>query len=132
MKIYLDATDAPLGRIGSFAIKRALIGDEIIILNSEKAVVSGNKKDVIETISNWKNKGGKSLKGPKVPRSSERLLKRMIRGMLPWDRQRGRDAYKRIKCYKSGDYDTKDITLTKLNLKQPLKSIRLEEVSRLI
>lgn len=132
MKIYIDATETQIGKIGSFAAKKALQGDEIFILNSEKAIISGNKENVVETIRNWRNKGGNSLKGPIVPKSPERLLKRMIRGMLPWDRTRGREAYKRIKCFKSNEFDSSKIGVISLKEKTPTKYLTLEEVVKLI
>jgi large subunit ribosomal protein L13 len=132
MKIYIDATETQLGRLGSFVVKSALKGDEVFVLNSEKAIISGNKDVIIGKITNLRNKGGSSQKGPKVPRPAERLLKRLIRGMLPWDRQRGRDAYKRIKCYKSGEFDDSKVEVIKLKTRLPFKYSELEEVSRLI
>ncbi len=30
---------------------------------------------------------------------SDRFVRRAIRGMLPWDKTRGREAFKRIMCY---------------------------------
>jgi large subunit ribosomal protein L13 len=52
---------------------------------------------------------GGSLKGPKYIRQTDRLLKRMIRGMLPWDRSKGREAYKRLKCYNgNGEYSEEE------------------------
>jgi large subunit ribosomal protein L13 len=132
MKIYVDATETQLGRLGSFVVKSALKGDEVFVLNSEKAIISGNKEDIIGEITNLRNKGGSSLRGPKVPRPAERLLKRLIRGMLPWDRQRGRDAYKRIKCYKSGEFDDSKVEVIKLKTRLPFKYVKLKEVSRLI
>lgn len=132
MKIYVDATDAPLGRLGSFVVKSALKGDEVFVLNSEKAIISGNKADILTDITDLRNKGGNSLKGPKIPRPAGRLLKRLIRGMLPWDRQRGRDAYKRIKCFKTGELDDSKFEIIKLKTKLPRKYMVLSEVSRLI
>lgn len=132
MKIYVDATETQLGRLGSFVVKKALIGDEVFVLNSEKAIISGSKADTLGGITNLRNKGGNSLKGPKIPRSPERLLKRMIRGMLPWDRQTGRDAFKRIKCYPTGELDVSKIEIIKLKTRLPLKYMELKEVSRLI
>lgn len=132
MKIYIDATQAQLGRLGSFVVKAALKGDEVFVLNSEKAIISGNKEDILKEITALRNKGGNSLKGPKIPRPAERLLKRLIRGMLPWDRQRGRDAYKRIKCFKSGEFDESKVEVIKIKTKLPYKYIELMEVSRLI
>jgi large subunit ribosomal protein L13 len=42
---------------------------------------------------------GGSLKGPKYSRVEDRLLKRIIRGMLPRDRFKGREAFKRLRCH---------------------------------
>lgn len=132
MKLYVDATGIPLGRVGSFVVKKVLLGDEVFVINSEKAIISGSKEDVLKVITNWRNKGGNSLNGPKVSRSPERLLKRMIRGMLPWDRQKGRDAYRRIKCYQTNELDTSKVEVIKLEQRKPLKFMELKEVSRLI
>lgn len=132
MKIYIDATGAQLGRIGSVAVKKALMGDEVVIINSEKAIISGSKEDILSGITNLRNKGGNSLNGPKVSRSPERLLKRLIRGMLPWDRQRGRDAYKRIKCYQTGELDISKVEVIKPKTRLPFRYMELKEVSRLI
>ncbi len=132
MKLYVDATGVQLGRLGSFVVKSALKGDEVFVLNSEKSIISGNKKDILTEITSLRNKGGNSLKGPTVPRPAERLLKRMIRGMLPWDRQRGRDAFKKIKCFKSGEFDDSKVEVIKLKTRLPFKYIELKEVSRLI
>ncbi len=132
MKIYIDATEMQLGRLGSFVVKKALLGDEVFVLNSEKAIISGNRADTLTEITALRNKGGNSLKGPKVSRSPEKLLKRLIRGMLPWDRQRGRYAYKRIKCYQSGEFDASKVELTKIKIRLPKKYMELKEISRLI
>ena len=132
MKLYIDATETQLGRLGSFVVKSALKGDEVFVLNSEKAIISGDKQKIIAEITCLRNKGGNSLRGPKVPRPAERLLKRLIRGMLPWDRQRGRDAYKRIKCYKSGEFDDSKVEKIKLKTRLPYRYVELSEVSRLI
>ncbi|MEM4330413.1 MAG: 50S ribosomal protein L13 [Candidatus Pacearchaeota archaeon] len=132
MKIYVDATNIPVGRLGSYVAKNALNGNEVIVLNSEKAIISGNKKDILEKILNWRSKGGSSLKGPIVPKSPERLLKRMIRGMLPWDKKRGKEAYKRIKCFKSGELKVEEKEITKLKVNLPLKFVELKEICKLI
>lgn len=132
MKIYIDATNLPLGRIGTFTARKVLTGDEVYILNCEDAIISGNKEDILERITNLRNKGGNSLKGPKIPRPAPRLLKRLIRGMLPWDKQRGRDAYKKIKCYGKNEFDSSKIEFTKLDARLPQKYMKLSEVSKLI
>ena len=132
MKIYVDANDVQIGRLGSFVAKKALEGNEVIILNSEKAIISGKKENVLEEILKWRNKGGKSLKGPKVSKFPHLMLKRMIRGMLPWDRKRGREAYKRIRCYLSNESIKIDGEIIKLEVKKPLKFVKLNEICKLL
>ena len=47
MKI-IDGNDAILGRLASFVAKNALEGEEIVVLNCEKVVITGNKKRIKE------------------------------------------------------------------------------------
>ena len=87
-EIIIDATNGSFGRICSYAAKQALEGNEVIIVNSEKSIISGNKKDIIQKYNVLGGKGGKSQKGPKYIKIPYRMLKRGIRGMLP-DHRRG-------------------------------------------
>lgn len=101
MKI-IDAEKTILGRLASFAAKEALKGEAIIIVNAEKAVITGNREHVFESYLERKQR--KSIvnprrHGPKYPRRPDLLLKRAIRGMLPWKKAKGREAFKRIKAY---------------------------------
>lgn len=99
MKI-IDGKNATLGRLASYAAKEALKGEDIIILNCEQVIITGNKKDIEENFKIKRGRGGSSQKGPFYIKSGDRIVKRTIRGMLPNYRTgRGRDAYKRIKCY---------------------------------
>lgn len=100
MKKIIDGKDARMGRLASYVAKQALKGDEIVILNCEHVIITGNKKDIQERFVTLRTKGGSSQKGPVISKSSERIVKRAIRGMLPEHRWgRGRDAMKRIMCY---------------------------------
>ena len=130
MKIYFDANGAIVGRLGAVAAKSLLKGDEVVIVNSEKAIISGKENDIVQKIITLRKKGGFSQKGPKVSKTPDRLLKRMIRGMLPWDRQKGKDAFKRLKCYIGNDF--KDIKLINLGHEKPFKYVTIERVSSLI
>jgi large subunit ribosomal protein L13 len=96
--ITIDATELILGRLASFAAKKALLGEEIKIINSEKAVISGNKRYLLERYKAKFDRGA-TLFGPYFPRRPERIVRRTIRGMLPFKTSRGRDAYKRVMCY---------------------------------
>jgi large subunit ribosomal protein L13 len=134
MKVYFDADGAVLGRIGSLACKDLLKGKEVAIINSEKVIISGSEVDIMGTLSNWREKGGIGLKGPRVLRSPDRLLKRMIRGMLPWDRPKGRAAYRRFRCYiGQGPLSEAEVKLAKkVEVKRPIKFVKLGDIAHRI
>lgn len=131
-KIIYDGKGTILGRLGSYVSKDLLKGNEVVIINSEKVIISGNKLKILEDIRSWKNLGGKGLKGPKVSRLPDLLVKRMLRGMLPWNRKRGRDAYKRLRCFVGNgplkEEELKDVK--KIKTSKPLRYLTIEEVSR--
>lgn len=132
-KIIIDAENGIFGRICSFAAKQALEGNEIVIVNSEKAVITGNKKNVINRYSNLRKLGGFSQKGPKRSRLTPMMFKRSIRGMLPdfrWGE--GRDAFSRIKCYDGIPKEFEKEKKVKINGPRHEKFIELKELSRRI
>lgn len=99
MKI-IDGKNAVLGRLASYTAKEALKGEEVAIVNCEKIIITGNKKSIKEDFEEKRGRVGSSQQGPKHSRTNEKIVKRVIRGMLPDHRVgRGREAYKRIKCY---------------------------------
>jgi large subunit ribosomal protein L13 len=129
VKIVYDGTDAVFGRLASQVAKDLLKGDEVDIINCEKMIFSGDKKLLAEKILTKRNMGsGASMKGPKFPRTAEKLVKRMIRGMLPRDRMKGQDAYRRLKCYVGGENDK----AIKVKHQMPRKFATAEEVVRLL
>jgi large subunit ribosomal protein L13 len=87
-----------LGRLASIVAKRALDGEEIAIVNAEKAIISGSRARVFANYQHKRSRGSTGW-GPFVPRRPDHLMKRTIRGMLPYKRPRGADAFKRIRCY---------------------------------
>jgi len=99
MKI-IDGKNAVMGRLASYAVKEALKGEEIVILNCNEIIITGNRKRIKEDFEEGRRRVGSSQKGPKHSKTSEKIVKRVIRGMLPNHRfGRGREAFKRIKCY---------------------------------
>jgi large subunit ribosomal protein L13 len=100
MKI-IDGKDATLGRLAAYVAKEALKGEEIAIVNCEKIIITGNKSFTRENFLEKRRRVGSTQKGPKVSRDPQKIVKRVIRGMLPNYRAgRGRVALKKIKCYK--------------------------------
>ncbi len=87
-----------LGRLASVVAQRALAGEEIAIINAEKAIISGSRARVFANYQHKRSRGSTGW-GPFVPRRPDHLMKRTIRGMLPYKRPRGVDAMKRVRCY---------------------------------
>ena len=96
--MIIDATDTILGRLASYSAKKALAGEEIIIINAEKAIVSGRKTDILRRYK-FKRDVGDSIKGPFNSRMPDRMVRRTIRGMLPRKTHRGKEAFKNIKVH---------------------------------
>lgn len=99
IKIIIDATNATLGRLSSYAAKQSLLGKEVIIVNCDNAIITGDQRMVINEYKEKRSKGGHSLKGPHFPKEPQKLVKRTIRGMLSYKQGRGLAALKRILCY---------------------------------
>jgi len=96
--IYIDAEGAVLGRLASIVAKRLLKGEEITVLNADKILITGSKKNVLEHYKEQRFIGS-TRKGPFFPRMPDRILRWTVRGMLPFRQFRGRDAFKRLHAY---------------------------------
>ena len=131
--MIVDVKGLLMGRIATFIAKKALEEEEIIVINCKDVVLSGGPKAII---SHYKKKLelGNARWGPFYIRNSAMLFKKAVRGMLPWHNTRGREAYKRIKCYATSPKDLKGkpITIEEFHIskhKSP-KHITLGEVSK--
>ena len=98
MVTVIDADGLLLGRMASMIAQRALAGEEIAIVNVEKAIVSGSRAHVLANYTTKRERGSREG-GPFFPRRPDHIVKRTIRGMLPYKRERGIAAFKRIKAY---------------------------------
>lgn len=132
--IVIDASDAVLGRLASYTAKKLLNGERIVIINAEKAVISGNSKDIYAKYKkrlDITNRGNprKALKFPRVP---DRIVRRSIRGMLNYRTERGTNAYKRLKVFMGvpAGYDGKNPI--KQAGRVPTKSVSVLELSRML
>src|SRR5215472_11844461 len=97
----VDASNLILGRMASYVAKRALDGNKMVVLNAEKAVISGTKERVVarakqklktRTLANLE-------KSPTHPRKPDGYVRRVIRGMLPWKKTSGKEAFHRVHVY---------------------------------
>ncbi|MEK6857479.1 MAG: 50S ribosomal protein L13 [Nanoarchaeota archaeon] len=137
-EINVDATNAIVGRLGTYVAKQALLGRKVNVFNSEKALMSGNPKNNVEVYRYLTQEinTGRTAKGPFICRYPDRLLKRFFRSMLPWAKPRGRESYKRIMCYISVPQEFKDKKLEKVSVadgnKLNTKHITVGDLSRRI
>ncbi|HVP24567.1 MAG TPA: 50S ribosomal protein L13 [Methanomicrobiales archaeon] len=98
MVTIINADGMILGRMASILATRLLAGEEIAVVNAEKAIISGTRARVF-SIYRRKRERGSREGGPFFPRRPDHIIKRTIRGMVPYRRERGHDALKRIKVY---------------------------------
>ncbi|HOQ65710.1 MAG TPA: 50S ribosomal protein L13 [Methanosarcina thermophila] len=131
----IDANGLILGRLASTVAKQLLSGDdEIYIVNAEKTVISGSRATTLKDYREARERGSKEF-GPYFPKRPDRILKRTVRGMLPYKRARGRDAMSRLKVYVGVPPELKDaekITIPDADMRRlsSSKYIELGEVSR--
>ncbi|OYT41609.1 50S ribosomal protein L13 [Candidatus Pacearchaeota archaeon ex4484_26] len=124
-ELIINAQDLPLGRLAAFVAKKALQGMKITVANCEKAIITGSKKDILQDYLHRRQRGT-TEKGPFFSKVPEKIVARAVRGMLPYKRGKGREAFKRIKYIKGEvkgmqnlkikkDYTNKYITIEKLS-----------------
>lgn len=134
--MIIDATNLIMGRLSTYVAKKALLGETIDIVNAEKVIVTGSKEFLLERYKQRRERGTPTT-GPFFPRVSNLMLKRTIRGMLPYKQPKGAHAFKRIKCYigipaifEGKQFETvKSADISRLQTK---KYITLKQLSKLL
>jgi len=132
--VVIDAKNAVAGRLASYAAKLALSGEEVLIINAEKAIITGNRDYIFKRFLQRRHR--KSITnprrmGPKYPRRPDDILRRMIRGMLPYKKAKGREAFKRVKVtVGTPEGITPDITYNKMP--NTHKFVTIGEISKFL
>ncbi len=135
--MIVDATDLVLGRIASRIAKNLLEGEEVTVVNAEKAVISGSKKSTLSEYDAWTNI--RTLvdpsQGPFHPKKPEDLLRKTVKGMLPMKKAKGREAFRRLKAYQGtpSRFENEEMeTFPKANVYNlsTRRFIRLNELSK--
>lgn len=98
-EVIIDAANSSLGRFATFAAKKALEGERVVVVNAEKAFVIGKPKVILEHYLHRFRRGHGVQKGPIPSRTPVDMCRRAIRGMVGWKKTRGREAYKLVRCY---------------------------------
>jgi large subunit ribosomal protein L13 len=94
----VNAEGLIVGRMASKVAKRLLNGEEVTILNAEKAVFSGKKKAKILEAHIFLEVGA-PVRGPFHYRRPDRFLRKTVRGMVPYKQPKGKEAYGRLKVF---------------------------------
>lgn len=136
-EVIIDATNLILGRMASIIAKMLLNGKKVIVVNAEKAVLSGDSKRVEEGYRNlWKVRTFRNpdKQGMRRPRTPSGIVKRTVRGMLP-NKPKGRGALKNLKVYIGVPKELKGKSLISLKeadaSKLKAKHITLGELAKL-
>ena len=103
----IDAKGLVLGRMASVVANRLLQGESIIIVNAEKAAISGKRLSRVREAKTFLEVGH-PRKGPYHPRRPDGIVRRTIRGMLPWKKPKGQQAYSRLKVFLGIPQELKD------------------------
>ena len=120
----INADGLILGRMASQVAKKLLNGEKVIIVNAEKAVLSGKKKSKVAEAKQFLEVGAPE-RGPFHYRRPDRIVKKTVRGMVPFSQPKGKIALKRLKVYMGVPEDFKNqqtITFTEaqvMKLKGP-------------
>jgi len=103
----INADGLILGRMASIIAKRLLNDEKVIVVNAEKAVLSGKRKSKVMEAKKFLEVGHPKM-GPFHYRRPDRIVRRTVRGMLPYKQPKGKQAYKRLKVYIGTPHEFKD------------------------
>lgn len=134
--MIIDGENLILGRTASVVAKKLLGGEKIKIINAEKMVITGSKNDIFGRYKERRERRNLAnpRKGPHYPKDPERIVKRAIRGMLPYRKPKGREALKRVRVYAGIPEALKNEKAIKLedaelNREKSFKYVTVESVS---
>lgn len=96
--LVLDGKNAVLGRMATEVAKKLMKGEEVSIINAERIIITGNPVSIKKKY-HFRREVGSPHHGPFFPKQSNLIVRRAIRGMLPYKTNKGRAAFKRLKVY---------------------------------
>ena len=94
----VNAEGLILGRMSSKVAKKLLNGEEVVIINAEKTVISGKKKSKIAEAHVFLEVGAPE-RGPFHYRRPDRIVRKTVRGMLPMDKMKGKNALAKLQIF---------------------------------
>jgi large subunit ribosomal protein L13 len=97
----VDGTDHLAGRLSSNVAKMLLQGNHVTIVNCEKIMISGSRRNIIKNYKDFLSISSilHPEHGPYHPRRPDTIIAKMIRGMLPRKKPSGQAALRRLRTY---------------------------------
>jgi large subunit ribosomal protein L13 len=96
--IFINAENQVMGRLASKVAGTLLSGESVTVVNAGKSVVIGKPAAAVAAYKE-KIARGDPYHGPFYPRHPDAIFKRVVRGMLPRQTSRGREAFKRLRVF---------------------------------
>jgi large subunit ribosomal protein L13 len=137
--VVYDAKDKVLGRLASTVAKELLNGKKVAVVNAEKAYITGDKRGIIKR---YRVRLGLQEKenpehSPHWPRRSDMLVRRIIRGMLPYHKKpSGKSAFKRLRVFIGTPKELNGFKAIEVDTKKPKQMyvgfLYVGELSRLL
>ncbi len=99
--IIVDANNKILGRLASYVAKQLLRGIRVAVVNAEKAVISGDPNTIVTKYVMRRSIKGRPRpeRGPKWPKTPDRIVWKAVRGMLPMKKAKGREALRKLRVF---------------------------------
>jgi len=114
-EVIVDAQGQIAGRLSSLVAKMLLRGKRVVVVNAEKAVISGRRKTVLGEVQDFLriDSAVNPKYTPKHYIRPDKFLRSMIRGMLPRKKAKGAEALKRLRVHvgRPGGLEGEPITL---------------------
>lgn len=136
--MIIDGEGLILGRLASNVSKMLLNGENVVVLNAEKIIISGTKEWAYAKYKQRLDRASISnprKMGPKYPRRPDDIFRRTVRGMLPYRKTSGREAFKGLKVFVGVPTEYEGAEIFKVQEAEPKnikKSIELGKVSKLL
>ena len=97
-EIVIDGKRMILGRASTMVAKKLLGGEKVHIINSEQMIITGNPLTIKEKYLERRRRGS-VVSGPFFPIRPDLVVRRTIRGMLPYKTNKGRAAFKNLRVH---------------------------------
>lgn len=126
--VVLNAENKIVGRLATDISRRVKDGEEVKVVNAEKSVISGSKEEVFADYKQKYERGSRDF-GPHYPKRPDKILKRIIRGMLP-DKA---ESLSNVKTYLGTPERFEDVEVPETKEGDELRNknyVKLGEVSR--